>query len=97
MPFMTGLFLVILAGIAAGTIAEIAKAIARRGASSSELAELRERLDQHLAELGEAQATLASQAAEIAELQERVDFAERVLAQARDRSALAAGEKPATS
>ena len=41
----------------------------------------------------DAQTTLTNQSTQLAELQERLDFAERLLAQARDRSALGAGEK----
>lgn len=88
---MSGLFTIILAGMALGAISEIVKAIARRGASTSELAQLRQQLDQHAAALEESQATLATQAAQLAELQERLDFTERVLTQARDRSMLGAG------
>jgi len=91
--FLTGLFIVILAGIAAGTIAEIAKAIARRGTSSSELTALKQQVERYAASLDDAHASLADQAAQLAELQERVDFAERLLAQGRDRSALGAGSK----
>jgi Tfp pilus assembly protein FimV len=83
--------------IAASTAVLIARAIAGaitgRGASRSELAQMRERLEQHAAVLDDAQTTLASQATQLAELQERLDFAERLLAQARDRSALGPGEK----
>jgi len=71
----------------------IAGAIAGRGASRSELAQIRERLEQHAAVLQDAQATLANQSTQLAELQERLDFAERLLAQVRDRSALGPGEK----
>jgi len=69
----------------------IAVAIAGRGASRSELAQIRERLEQ----LEEAQTSVANQSIQLAELQERLDFAERLLAQARDRSALGPGEKGA--
>jgi F0F1-type ATP synthase membrane subunit b/b' len=72
----------------------IAGAIAGRGSSRSELAQIRERLDQQTAALEEAQNTLADQSTELAELQERLDFTERVLAQSRDRPALGPGEKP---
>lgn len=58
-----------------------------------ELAKLKQDSEQHAAALEDAQSTLASQAAQIAELQERVDFAERMLAQARDRAALGGGQK----
>ena len=53
------------------------------GASAGE--RMQEQLDEQAAALEDAQATLASQAAQLAELQERVDFAERMLAQTRDR------------
>jgi hypothetical protein len=83
--------------IAATTMVLVAKAIAGaiagRGASRSGLAEIKQRLEQHAAALEDAQTTLANQSTQLAELQERLDFAERLLAQARDRSALGAGEK----
>ena len=85
MSFLTGVFIIILAGIGAGTITEIAKAIGRRGGSSSKLAALQLQVEQYGAALEDAQSALATQAAQLAELQERVDFAERVLTKARDR------------
>ncbi len=84
--------------IAAITLVLVAKAIAGaiagRGASRSELAQVKQRLEQDAAALEDAQTTLANQATQLAELQERVDFAERLLAQARDRSTLGAGKQP---
>ena len=84
--------------IAASTLVLVAKAIAGaiagRGTSRSELAQIKQRLEQDAAALEDAQITLANQSTQLAELQERLDFAERLLAQARDRSALGAGEKP---
>ncbi len=89
-------FLLALA-IAASTAVLVARAvagaIAGRGASRSEVAQIKERLEQHVAVLEDAQTTLADQSTQLAELQERLDFAERLLAQARDRSALRPGEK----
>jgi chromosome segregation ATPase len=85
------ILVVALAGIASGTIQGIAKAIGRRGASGSELARLKEQLQQVTDALEDAQAAIASQAGQLAELQERVDFAERALAQARSRPALGPG------
>jgi exonuclease VII small subunit len=83
--------------IAATTMVLVAKAIAGaiagRGASRSELAEVKQRLEQDAAALEDAQTILANQSTQLAELQERLDFAERLLAQARDRSALGPGEK----
>jgi len=86
--FLTGLFIIILAGLAVGAISEISKAIAGRGASSKELTELKLQLEQYSAALQDAQSALADQATELAELQERIDFAERLLAQAREQRAL---------
>ena len=88
MSFLTGIFIIVLAGIAVGAISEVAKAIAARGGSAKELAELKLQMEQQAAALEDAQNTLNDQAAELAELQERVDFAERLLAQTRDRKAL---------
>lgn len=85
-------------GIAAATmmvvVKSIAGAIAGRGSSRSELAQIKQRLDEHAAALEDAQTTATNQASQLAELQERVDFAERLLAQSKDRSALRAGERP---
>jgi Skp family chaperone for outer membrane proteins len=77
--------------IAASAAVKIARAIAGRGASSSEIAYVKQQLEQHAAELQDAQTTLADQSAQLADLQERLDFAERLLAQARDRPALGPG------
>lgn len=94
-PTMMALvFVLALAGIAASTIAQIVKAIAGRRGSASELAHIRRELEQYAVALEDAQTSLANQSTQIAELQERVDFAERLLAQSRDRSGLRAGEPP---
>ena len=90
MTFLTGLFIIILGGMAVGAIAEVAKAIGRRGVSASDLSDLRQQLEQNLEALEEARTTLANQGAQLTELQERLDFAERMLTQARDRGALGA-------
>ena len=90
-------FLVALAIVATTAVMvakAIAGAIAGRGASRSEVAQIKEQLEQHAAALEEAQTRLADQSTELAELQERLDFAERLLAQTRDRSALGPGKKP---
>jgi uncharacterized protein involved in exopolysaccharide biosynthesis len=89
-------FLVALA-IAAATVLMVAKEIARavggRGVSRAELAQLKDQLEEHAAALDGAESSLANQAAQLAELQERLDFAERLLAQGRDRTALGPGDK----
>ena len=73
-------------GIAAVTVIVIARTIAGafrgRGASRSEIVDLKERMD-------DAQNTLAQQSTQLAELQERLDFAERLLAKSRDPQAIA--------
>jgi uncharacterized protein YycO len=96
-PTMSESIFILALTIAATTIVLIAKtiagAIAGRGGSRSELAQIKQRFEQHAAALEDAQTTLTNQSTQLAELQERLDFAERLLAQARDRSALGAGEK----
>jgi uncharacterized membrane-anchored protein YhcB (DUF1043 family) len=64
----------------------IAGAFTARRASRSEVTELKEQLDQYGAELEEAQRNLA-------DLHNRLDFAERLLAQQRDRTPLRPGDK----
>ena len=54
---------------------------------------LQDQLEQQAAVLEDAQATLADQSAQLAELQERLDFAERILAQSRDRPSLGVREE----
>ncbi|HEY6091851.1 MAG TPA: hypothetical protein VIV83_07670 [Gemmatimonadales bacterium] len=77
-------------GIAGMTMIVIVRTIAgafTKGRSNrSEIAELKEQLDQQAGELEATQGT-------VAELQNRLDFAERLLAQSRDRGALGAGDK----
>ena len=84
-------FIVALA-IAGTTIVLVAGAIAGairgRGSSRSDLSQLSEQLKDHAAALDDVQNSLASQSSQMAELQERVDFAERLLAQGRDRTVL---------
>ena len=66
----------------------IAGGIRGRGTSRSEGAQLSDQLKDHTAALEDVQNSLASQASQLAELHERLDFAERLLAQGKDRSAL---------
>jgi predicted nucleic acid-binding Zn-ribbon protein len=83
---IAGTTIVLVAGAIAG-------AIRGRASSQSEVARLRDQLEQHAAALEDAQNSLASQSTQLAELQERVDFAERLLAQGRDRTALRPGNR----
>jgi predicted nucleic acid-binding Zn-ribbon protein len=84
-------FLIAL-GIAGTTLVLVAGAIAGairgRGSSRSDLSQLSDQLKDHAAALEDVQNSLASQSAQLAELHERLDFAERLLTQGRDRSAL---------
>ncbi len=50
-----------------------------------DIVRLQRQLDEQAGALEEAQDMLATQATQLAELQERVDFAERILAQTRER------------
>jgi uncharacterized protein YycO len=83
--------------IVAITITRVVKAIAAtrqgHGAAASELAQLKQHVEQLAAALEDSQTTQSDQAAQIAELHERADFAERLLAQTRDRAALGAQHK----
>ena len=78
---IAGTTLVLVAGAIAG-------AIRGRGSSRSELAQLGEQLRDHAAALEDIHNSLASQSSQLAELHERLDFAERLLTQGRDRTAL---------
>lgn len=78
---MAGTTLVLVAGAIGG-------AIRGRGSSRSALTQLSEQLRDHAAALEDVQNSLVHQADQMAELHERVDFAERLLAQSRDRTAL---------
>ena len=78
---IAGTTLVLVAGAIAG-------AIRGRGSSRSELSQLSDQLKDHAAGLEDVQNSLAMQSSQMAELQERLDFAERLLAQGRDRTVL---------
>jgi chromosome segregation ATPase len=78
---IAGTTLVMVAGAITG-------AIRGRGSSRSELSQLSDQLKDHAAALEDVQNSLASQSSQLADLHERLDFAERLLAQGRDRAAL---------
>ena len=88
--FLVGLAMVATSAVL--VVKTIATAITGRNAQS-DLNYLRDQMDQQRAALEDAQAQLTSQATQVAELHERVDFAERLLAQQRDRPGLGPGEK----
>ena len=78
---IAGTTLVLVAGAIAG-------AFRGRGSSRSQLAQLSDQLKDQAAALEDVQSSLATQSSQLTELQERLDFAERLLAQSRDRTAL---------
>ena len=73
-------------------VGAIAGAIRGRGSSRSEVSQLSDQLKDQAAALEDVQQNLANQSSHLEELQERLDFAERLLAQGRDRAALRPGE-----
>lgn len=74
-------------------VGAIAGALRGRASSRSELGRLSDQLKDHSVALEDVQNSLASQSSQLEELQERLDFAERLLAQSRDRTALRPGEQ----
>jgi hypothetical protein len=78
---IAGTTLVLVAGAIAG-------AIRGRGSSKSELSQLNDQLKDQAAALEDVQNSLANQSSQMAELHERLDFAERLLAQGKERAAL---------
>jgi len=81
--FLSGMFIIIVAGIAADAVVKIVKARAQGGGpqARAELAALQRQLDEQAE-------TIASQSQRLQELEERFDFAERLLAQSRERKPL---------
>ena len=82
---IAGTTLVMVAGAIAG-------AIRGRGSPRSEVTQLSDQLKDQAAVLEDLQNSLANQSNQMAELNERLDFAERLLAQNRDRTALKPGD-----
>ena len=78
---IAGTTLVMVAGAIGG-------AIRGRGPSRSQVDQLSDQLKDHATVLEDVQNSLATQSSQLAELQERVDFAERLLAQGQNRTAL---------
>ena len=78
---MVGTTLVLVAGAIGG-------AIRGRGSSRSELSQLSDQLKEQAAALEDVQNSLANHSSQMVELHERLDFAERLLAQGRERAAL---------
>lgn len=66
----------------------------RQSPGGSDIAQMKEEMEQQANALQDAQFTLSNQTRELAELQERVDFAERMLIKARERLPIENKEKP---
>lgn len=87
MGIITAVFVIVLVGIVCDTIAKIATGGSRAKAFKTLQAEI----DELRAALAEAEGALNGQATQIEEMQQRLDFAERLLAQARQKPAIGAG------
>lgn len=89
--FLIGL--AIVGSTAVLVVKTIAGVFTGRRGSRPELADIKEQLEQQTAAIEDAQAIIADQAAQLGEFHERLDFAERLLAQGRDRPELNPGNK----
>lgn len=89
--FLIGL---LIAGATAVMIVKTIAAAFTSGKTTTDATQLRDELYDAQRSLEEARNRLDQQGAQLAELQERMDFAERMLAQARDRAALKPGDQP---
>jgi chromosome segregation ATPase len=95
MDVLTALMIIGVATVAGETVIRVARA--RTGGTARlqpHLDQLRQQFDDQATALAEVESHLAGQEAQFRELHERLDFAERLLTQARDRSALPAGPVP---
>ena len=98
MEFLTGVFILILAGIVGDTVVKTAKARSksRLEPAQRDLDELRHLVQEQATQLAEAQEAIGDQASQIDELHERLEFTERVLLQARNRPELPDDSDPST-
>ncbi len=98
MEFLTGVFILILAGIIGDTIVKTAKTRTKSKLQPEQrdLEELKHQVQQQATLLADAQAVLGEQAEQIDELHERLEFTERVLLQARNRPELPDHSEPST-
>jgi uncharacterized membrane-anchored protein YhcB (DUF1043 family) len=94
MDVLTTLMIIGVATVAGETVIRVARAKAG-GATrlQAHLDQLQQQFDDQSSALTEAQSHLAGQEVQFRELQDRLDFAERLLTQAQDRSALSPGGK----
>ena len=92
MDVLTVLMIIGVATVAGETVIRVAKT--RAGGATrlqAHLDQLQQQCDDQASALAEVQSHSAGQDAQFRELQDRVDFAERLLTQAQDRSALGPG------
>ena len=93
MDVLSTLMIIGVATVAGETVIRVARARAA-GAKGlqARLDQLQQQSDDQASALADVEAHLAGQEGQVRELQERLDFAERLLTQARARSALGPGE-----
>src|SRR6476619_591322 len=92
MDALTALMIIGVATVAGETVIRVARA--RAGGATrvqAHLDQLQQQCDDQASALAEVQSHSAGQEAQFRELQDRLDFAERLLTQAQDRSALGPG------
>lgn len=92
MDALTALTIIGVVTVVGETVIRVARA--RAGGAmriQAHLDQLQQQVDDQASTLAEVQSHFAGQEAHVRELQDRVDFAERLLTQAQDRSALSPG------
>ena len=87
MGFLEFIFGLIFIGIVGDTVVKVAKG---RGGSKA-VAQLEADVDELRGQLADAESAMAGHAQQLAEIQERLDFAERLLAQQRQKPQLGSG------
>lgn len=94
MDVLTTLMIIGVATVAGETVIRVVRARAQ-GATrlQAHLDQLEQRFDDQASTLAEVQSYFAGQEAQFRELVDRVDFAERLLTQGEDRSALSPGAR----
>jgi hypothetical protein len=97
MDALTALMIIGVATVAGETVIRVAKA--RAGGATrlqAHVDQLQQQCDDQASALAEVQSHSAGQEAQFREIQDRLDFAERLLTQVQDRSALSpgAGQNP---
>jgi septal ring factor EnvC (AmiA/AmiB activator) len=95
MDVLTTIMIIGVATVTGETVIRVARAKAGGAARlQANLDHLQQRFDDQAAALADVQWHLAGQDAQFRELQDRLDFAEGLLVQAQDRSALSPGAGP---